>query len=478
MLVVISSMFLIVLTGALYTYVKTNADSQTWSRERIQARLTAEAGVNLATNIVVAGAALPVAGAPTPILGTETVPEVLPNGMGSVYVTVDPNSNNGDVVSANAYMFNCVAFAPGESEESFGLRVAVSPLNLARFSVFMDDPTINGAYVDGYRFDGPFYANGPVRVVSNSATHENDPFFYSFTLSSDFYISDWGNTHATSPSSGNLQMRPFERLSLGEPYFELGVDPIPFGATEINWQGVESAALNGGLHFSLGEISDGARIRVVGTTLEVKQSVAAPVQYFDLASLDNPVIWIDNGINESVFIRGHSDPSLGVDSALTIGMNGNLYLAGNLLYSNQDPEEPGNDCLLGLITIYGDIFLADDASDPDPVGWGEFSVKTEGDFRVDAVLLALEGVLEAEDYHLPINGPFEFMLMGGYMVQNEGYTSGGTTGFDISVYFDPRLLSMHPPFFPTTSNWNTTLWAEVPDMTKYDVTLGLGEENW
>ena len=476
MLVVISAIFLIILTGGLYTYVKSNVSTQIWTRDRMQAKYTAEAGVNLATHMVVAGAALPtITHPPTPMLGTVASPEVLPNGMGSVFVTVDPNINNDEIISANAYMFNCVAFAPGDTEESYGLRVVVTPLNLARFSVFMDDPSLDGAYVDGYRFDGPLYANGPIRVISTSSTHENDPFFYSFELTSDFYISDWGNTHATGPASGNLEMRPFERLSLGAPYFELGVEPIPFGADEINWQGVRSAAITDGLYFGMGTVADGTRIRVVGNTLEMKQGPTAAIETFPLDSLENPVVWIDNGDNENIYIRGHGDISMGMDSALTIGMNGNLYLAGNLLYSNPDPEDPDNDCIVGLMTVQGDILLADDRSDPDSTDWGGFSVDTKTAFEVDAVLLALEGNLEAEDYHYPLFGPFPFTLMGGYMVQEEGYTSGGNTGFDISVYFDPRLLSMHPPFFPTTANWNTTMWAEVPEMTKEDVATGVFE---
>lgn len=475
-LVVVAAGFLLILTGAAYRYLRTSVDTQMWTRERIQAKLTAEAGVNLATHMLVAGASLPTGDDAQVLLGTETTPEPLPNGMGAVYVSVDPNNNNDDIISANSYMINCLATVPGENFDTYGIQAIVMPLNLARFSVFMDNPSLSGAYVDGYRFDGPFYANGPVRVISNSAGDENDPFFYSFTLTSDYYISDWGTTQATTPESGNLRMRPFERLSLGLPYFELGADTIPFGPDEINWEGVRNAAISGGLYFTPDDpvytIYDGSRIKLKGDSLLVKLDDSTPERAYYLADLDNPVVWFENGNLDTLMILGHGYE--GLDSALTIGMNGNLYLGSAIRYTNEDPEDPLNHTLLGLMTIHGDIIIKDDFADTlyQEPGWDGFNIVTHGDFQVDAVLLALEGNLKAEKYWEPEDGPHEFRLLGGYMIQEEGYTSSGDAGFDISVYFDPRLLSMHPPFFPTTANWSTTMWREDGNMERETVTNG------
>lgn len=54
------------------------------------------------------------------------------------------------------------------------------------FACFLGNPTLDGAYADGYHFGGPFRANGPVRVLSSSPGRDNDPYFYHFTLSSDY----------------------------------------------------------------------------------------------------------------------------------------------------------------------------------------------------------------------------------------------------------------------------------------------------
>ena len=59
MLVVISALFLIILTGAAYTYLRSSGDTQRWSRDRIQVKLTAESGANLAVHMIMGGEDIP-----------------------------------------------------------------------------------------------------------------------------------------------------------------------------------------------------------------------------------------------------------------------------------------------------------------------------------------------------------------------------------------------------------------------------------
>lgn len=467
-LVLIASIFLIILTAGAYRYLKTNVDTQIWSRERIQAKLSAEAGLNLATHMLVAGATLPTGDDIEEILGTETSPVPLPGGMGSVYATIDPSIHNKEIIMSNAFLIRCVAFVSGTHIESYGMEAIVMPENLARFSVFMDDPSTAGYYGDGYRFDGPFYANGPVQIRSSSFTHENDVFFYSFELTSDYYVIGPSMAHETTPASGKLQMRPYNRLILGAPYFELGVDPIPFGPDELNWQGVMNAASAGGLFLTSAQVPDGTRLALKGDTLFVRQNTATPAVAHHLGSMANPVVWIDNGAGDCVFLRG--DQNQGLDMALTIGMPGSIYMSGPLSYENEDPQDPDNENLLGLMSVQGDMRVADDPLINESA-WGaeHFHIRTDTSFTYYAVLVALDGVLDAEDYWMP-KGVNEFRIVGGYMVQAEGYTSTSLpSGFNMAVYFDPRLLYMHPPFFPTTANWNTTMWGDLPDLTAMEV---------
>ena len=190
---------------------------------------------------------------------------------------------------------------------------------------------------------------------------------------------------------------------------------------------------------------------------------------YDLSDLDKPAIWIENP-GERLYLKGvKTDP---FDMALTIGMMGDLYMSGDLVYENRNLEDPDNRIILGLMTVYGDLIIADDPDPSNPeLGWPGYEINTEGSFEYDAVLVSLDGVLQAENWGEPA-GPQEFLLVGGYMIQEEGYTSTYTSGFDISVYFDPRLLTMHPPFFPTTANWNNIMFEDVPDIEEQWVTNG------
>lgn len=469
-LVLIASMFLIILTAGAFRYFQTNVHTQIWTRERIQAKLSAEAGLNLATHMLTAGASLPTDTMPQDFLGTEFVPMDLPGDLGSVYATIDPNNNNAKIIMANAFLVRCVANVSGSTLETYGMATIVMPENLARFSVFMDNPDLNGYYGDGYRFDGPFYANGPVWIQSKDFTSDNDVFFYSFQLTSDHYAYGPAKSDATTPAVGKLEMRPYNRLILGPPHFELGVDPIPFGAAELDWEGVRNAASSGGLYLTSTEVPNGSRLALKGDTLFVMRGPSTAPVCYPLGGLTNPVVWIENGNLEYFYLRGHQD--LGFDMALTIGTIGSIYMSGPLSYKNPDPQDPDNDNLLGLLSVGGSMIIADDP-DSNQVEWGseQFQICTDDSISYSAVLVALEGVLEAEKWWEP-DPVCEFQIIGGYMIQNEGFTGTGTEGFNMAVYFDPRLLYMHPPFFPTTANWNTTMWEDLPNLSANDVSDG------
>ena len=473
-LVLIASLFLIILTAGAFRYFQTSVDSQIWTRDRIQAKLSAEAGVNLATHYLMGGASLPTDSTPAPILGTEMTPFVLPGDIGSVYATVDPSNENDQVTTANAYMIRCVAYDAGEEE--FGIEAIVMPENLARFSVFMDEPSLDGYYGDGYRFDGPFYANGPIAVFSYSATHENDVFFYSLSLTSDHYAySTFGpGVSAYAPAIGNLEMRPYERLCLGAPYFEMSVDTIPFGSDELDWQAVRSAAQAGGLYLNSTDVPNGSRLALKNDTLFVRPTAASTATAYDLASLVNSVVWIENSVTDRFYLRSNQLPVFGLNMGLTIATIGNIYMSGPLYYENMDPEDPHNTDMLGLMTVNGNLIIADDPG-PEPA-WGSesFQITTDDSLTYCGVLVSLDGVLRAEDHWAP-TPTAEFRIMGGYMIKEEGYTGSSSTGFNMGVHFDPRLLYMHPPFFPTTGNWQTTMWGERPNMTAIDVTHGIPE---
>jgi len=489
-LVVIFGLVLSILAAAVFTLFQSNVRSHTYVRDRIQARYSAEAGVNLAVHMLMGGADIPQG-----IMPIQFLPEPPAGGfydlpgddLGKVLVYVDPNDRNDQVATANAYAIRALAkIGSGDSTYTYGMETLVLPENFSRFATFLNEPDLSGSYSDGYRFDGPFFANGPVCLYSPSSSSVNDVWFYRFSLASDYYVygpNGSSGSQQTSPQVGNLTVQPIERMLMGAPYFELGVDPIPFGADEVNWQDTRSAAQSGGLYLSAAQIPNNTRMILrggeYGDTLMVKTGPGAAVQKYFLGGLTNRVIWINNAASDKIYLKGYpnysswSDPISpdGLREPLTIGCNGSIYASGSLQYYDRDIMDMDNRTLLGLVIVHGDFVIA---CDPDLISVGDWPdgmwhIVTNSDVEYDCTVMVLEGEFRAERWNLP-KPPADFMFVGGYIVNSEGFTStGGSSpgGWDTVIYYDSRLMTMHPPFFPQTGRWDTAYWEEQPDLTEY-----------
>ncbi|MEN8208769.1 MAG: hypothetical protein ABFR50_05920, partial [Candidatus Fermentibacteria bacterium] len=290
------------------------------------------------------------------------------------------------------------------------------------------------------------------------------------------------------PHHKNLYMEPYEKMLMGEPYFELGADTIPFGSDEVSWEGTYNAADAGGL--VLNGLQDSTRMILLDSLLLVKENETAPVITYDISTLTNPVVWINNGVNETVYLKTEEeDPERnhGLTTALTIGVNGNLCVSGPILYKDIDLLNDSNKVMLGLLVKEGNFTIA---VDPDMVIGGQdwvlpdtldqtWDISTStNDYKygieVDAVIMVLDGIFQLEDID-PMNmfwwahPAVDLEIVGSYLVDTEGTThhydmAGGTYGYMTLVTYDPRLMTRHPPFFPNTGVWDTAYWDERPDM--------------
>jgi len=245
--------------------------------------------------------------------------ELPTDDLGRVRVFVDPNNLNDMVSNANSYAVRCLArVESGDEAFTYGMETLLMPENFARFSCFQENPGVGGFYDDGYTFDGPFHSNGPLCIYSSSTTHENDPYFYSFNIarppSGDpgyYYYSQGGAINPTyTPAHLNLEMRPYERLLLGPPYFDLNADSIPYGPDVVAWGNARHAAIAGGLYFApppdgIGELASGTRMMLRDDTLFVKQSSFAQPDTFLLGDLEQPVVWIENAASDLVYLKGY-----------------------------------------------------------------------------------------------------------------------------------------------------------------------------
>ena len=498
-LVMLSAIVLSILVGALYTLFQSNAATQEWTMERIQARFTAEAGTNMAIHMIMEGADVPPGTDPIQFLPETGDWHDLGEDLGWVLVFVDPHNSNDEVAAANAYEVRCLSKVISEDQiEMYGIGSLILPRNFAVYATFLNNAG-SGYFGDGYRFDGPFHSNSVVQLSSATIGRDQDPWFYSFATVEDHYLYRVPGTGITEvayvPHHKNLYMEPYEKMLIGEPFFELSVDSIPFSSDDVNWEGAYNAASSGGLVLGL---QDGSRMMLLDDTLMVLEFPADDVEKYCISDLANPVVWIDNGSTETVYLKTEEqipERDHGLTVPLTIGVNGNLCVSGPILYDDIDLLNDSNDVMLGLLVKEGNFTIA---VDPDMVSsmsdwviptdttdktWDISTCQfdyTDG-IQVDAVIMVLDGRFQLENVS-PLNiswwsnPAIDFEIVGGYIVNEEYVTTWvvgtETYGYLTFVTYDPRLMSMHPPYFPQTGIWDTAYWDERPDMIDVDLPAG------
>ena len=299
-------------------------------------------------------------------------------------------------------------------------------------------------YSDGTVFNGPYRSNGSINIVSFTPGRDNDPYFYSLTLAMDFYRTMYPDSTALlpvydpHPPGTDLWIEPYELMSQGSPWFQLGADSIPFGYDDLNWQYTFNAADAGGL--VLANVQSGTRIILEADSLHLRETYDSPVCSFCVSDLDQPVIWIDNQADDDLFIRSvPPDSGFGITVPLTLGCNGDVYIMGDILYE----EDSGG--MLGVVSTQGDMIIADT---PEVEPWtGIWRIETEKEMTCSGSFLMAEGYLVAENYHEP--DPWvDFHVFGGTQLKNEWITACNGAGYRIVSEYDERLFSTSPPFYP------------------------------
>jgi len=307
------------------------------------------------------------------------------------------------------------------------------------YCYFHDDPIQSGFFTDGYYCGGPFRVNGSVILTSSSSGRNNDPYFYSFTLSSDYYIYGPSSSgpHVTVPQYDKLWIEPYEMMEQGPPWFNLGAEPLPFGADQVDWEVVKQKAANDGLYLTSAEVPNGSRILLEDGQISIKASIGDTPVVYSLAGLDEPVVWIENNSGENFYLKGNPG-SQGFSESLTIGTQGTICFSGPLEYNGDDAG------MLGIISIHGDGLIADV---PEIDWFPPYDIETDESFVYSASILILEGQFAAENYTQPVP-QVDFTLSGGIQMQSEGYTGTPTSGFNLCLEYDERLLNQSPPWYP------------------------------
>lgn len=120
----------------------------------------------------------------------------------------------------------------------------------------------------------------------------------------------------------------------------------------MNWQSTYYAAVESGLCFD--SMPSGTRVILESDSIHLRETPAGPVLSYYLSDLSEPVVWIDNASSDDIYIRSiPPDSGSGITVPVTLGCNGNVYIMGDIRY------EPLSGGMLGLISVYGDMFIAD-----------------------------------------------------------------------------------------------------------------------
>jgi len=307
----------------------------------------------------------------------------------------------------------------------------------------------NAAFGDGRVMNGPVRSNGVLFIYSLTPGRDNDPWFYSLTTALDSIYTTLPDTFLMisstlpHPPETYLWVEPYELMCEGPPWFILGADSIPFGSGNVNWQSTYYAALENGLFFA--PMVSGTRVILESDSIHLRETFEGPVLSYCISDLSEPVVWIDNAPGDDIYIRSiPPDSGSGITVPVTLGCGGSVYIMGDILY------EPLSGGMLGLITVYGDMLIADT---PVYEPWeGIWAIETEKDMLCSGSLLILDGVFEAENPWEP-HPAADFTLFGGIQHYSEAitaYISGPNSwGYFLGFDFDQRLFDVSPPFYPT-----------------------------
>ena len=316
--------------------------------------------------------------------------------------------------------------------------------SFAKYAYFTDDERSAGGgpiwFASADLLEGPVHSNGVFHINGSPR------FMSEVTSAADHMIaagpytirdpSDW-------PAGGN---NPF--FAEG---FTLAVDYIPLPSETAD---LKAAALAGGLFLGpasdveLGRIGLGAGVDAPGW-LRHKQSTKGPDDWIDvsIATLPSRVVYVNGDVNLSGILDGE----------LTVASRTDIHIVDDLVYAGSDAAgtpQPGCDDLLGIVAESNIIF--------------EDNTPNATDLKVNAVLMALDTSITAENYHLgPPRGTLT--IWGGLIQKHRGAVgqigAGGTIvhGYRKDYHYDPRVTGRPPPQFPLRGNYQEIAWEETWD---------------
>ncbi|MBD3369212.1 hypothetical protein GF402_02485 [Candidatus Fermentibacteria bacterium] len=448
-IVIIFGFVLAVLATVVLVFFQSNVSSYSFVKNRLKARIAAEAGAMLALHILEQDYdSAPQSGTPFHLPGDSAQWVRLPESEDLAWVVVDPcNRNRED--NLGAVEIRSRGMAGGMSRD---VVMRACPDYASRYALMVDGDVLD-FFEDGRVVDGPVHANGRIEFSSLTPDSTNDPRVHAVSTTADggFYLEGMGRIERPHPPGSNLWVRPYSHHVLGRPYWNDAVPEADFDRMVEYYRRLEhNAAVDGT------QITGGGRLLLDGDIALFKGGPAEPADTIPIAELD--VLFVRNG-SSPLYVKTLSEPS----EPLSIVSNGSIYIAGLIETSSVSVGGP-----LALIAMR-DVRVARDPEAYGQPDWpNPWNIDTDRGLLVKAVVAALGGSLEAEDPSHP-NPSGRLSLVGGLIQRRFGILGIAGHGYELSISYDQVLASTRPPFFPSLGRWHMLSWEQDPDYGGRDI---------
>ncbi len=417
--VLVTMCLVVVLAVSLGGAMLSQAVAEVWASQRSQAGMQAFYLSESATDRALKW----LRGQPFPPGGT--APFVLFGGWqnlgadGSYMVVVDPDDNNPASFIKRYTVQGFGAVGPlATPMATRQINLLVQAEHFSRYAYFTDnEKSPSGStvwFINGDHIEGPTHTNGqfsmrgrprfdgPVSSVSNS-------------------LNLWGGgPPATDPVfNGGLQ---------------LGVPLRAFPAVYPN--SVVNAANNGGL-----VLNGNTDVTLLSSGMMQVTNAGAGWSNQMVPLPANGVLYVNGG---DVKLQGS------LRGQLTIGTSGDVQILNSVTYANDPRVTPSSQDILGIVAGNNVVI----------------SQSAPSDVEIDAAVMALNTSFIVQNWAVgPPKGTLT--VLGGIIQQKRGPvgTFSSSTGLRLSGYakdyhYDRRMVSMVPPFFPTTGEYSLLGWDD------------------
>jgi hypothetical protein len=380
-------------------------------------------------------------GLPTPPLAETRLFDHTAGPDGGTYTVDCLFDSAGMWLAEKRFVLDCVGSFGGMERR---IRQRIKMTSFAQYAYFtVDERTPAGDpiwFITGDQIHGLVHSNATFRISGSPR------FFDRVTSAADRMIGY--KSYSVYDASGWPVGGNNPRFDQG---FTLDVVEIPLPSQTLDLQWL---AQHGGLFLSpastieLGKRASGVAAQGWLRYRNTPPPSTAPWSEASITLLANKVVYVNNPLNLSGNLRGE----------LTIACKRDISIVDDITYSQSDASGaplPGCTDLLGLVSEKNILFKNDPATK---------------DLKVDAVLMALDTSIQAENYDTRAASAAGTLTIWGGLIQKYRGPVGTSdasghivTGYVKDYHYDTRVTARTPPAFPLTGVYQETEWAETWD---------------